>query len=160
MIAASAPGWSWTATLKARDPPLANEVADEDVGEQMGVDVPAAQDGRDLLAAESLGVGEHRGEAGRACPFDHGLLDPDEHRDGALEVAFGNQHDIVRVFLEDSRRQLARLLDRDAFGERVAAQRHVAALDRAFHRGIELGLDSDQLDVRLHRAGGDRDSRT
>ena len=63
------------------------------------------------------------------------------------------------MLLEDARRKLARLLDRDAFGQRVAAERHVAVLDRAFHRRIELGLDADQLDVGLDRARRDRHAR-
>ena len=75
-----------------------------------------------FLPRNRSGSCEHRGEARRACPFDHGLLDSDEHRDRALEVALGDEHDVVRIVLEDARGELARLLDRDAFGERVAAQ--------------------------------------
>ena len=51
------------------------------------------------------------------------------------------------------------MFDRNAFGQRVAAKRHLAMLDCAFHRGIELGLDPDQFDVRLHRARCDRHAR-
>ena len=57
------------------------------------------------------------------APSTTRLFDSDQHRDRAFEVAFGNQHDVVRKLLEDARGQLARLLDRDAFGERVAAER-------------------------------------
>ena len=120
--------------VKARDAALADEIADQHVGEQMRVDIAAAQQGRDLLALEALGIGEHRRKAGRAGALDHRLFDPDQHRHRALELALGNEHDVVRIVLEDSRGQLARLLDRNAFGQRVAAQRHLAALDRAFHR--------------------------
>ena len=109
-----------------------------------------------FLPAIALGVGEHRREARRAGAFDHRLLDPDQHRDRALEVALGDQHDVVGKLLEDPRGELARLLDGNAFGQRVAAKRHVAVLDRAFHRRIELRLDPDQLDVRLHRPRRDR----
>ena len=39
----------------------------------------------------------------------------------------------------------ARLLDRDALGQRVAAHRQLRALDGVVHRRIELGLDADDL---------------
>ena len=102
--------------------------------------------------------GEHRRETGRAGALDDGLFDADEHGDRTLEVALGDEHHVIGKFPEDARRELARLLDGNALGERIAAQRHLAALDRAFHRRVELGLDSDQLDVRLDRARGDRDA--
>ena len=51
------------------------------------------------------------------------------------------------------------MLDRDALGQGIAAERQMNALDGAFHRRIELGLDSDQLQVRLDRAGRDRHAR-
>ncbi len=49
--------------------------------------------------------------------------------------------------------QLARLLDRNALGQRVAADRAMAALDDILHRRIKLGLDPDHLDPRLQRLG-------
>ena len=145
--------------VQARDPALPDQVADQHVGEQMHVDIAAAQNRRDLLAGKAVAVGEHRRDARGARTFDDGLFDPDEHRDGALEIALVDEHDFIGEVGQDARGQLARLLDRDALGERVAAERHVAALDRALHRRIELRLDPDQLDVGLHRARGDRDSR-
>ena len=104
-----------------------------------------------FLPAKRSGIGKDCREARRAGAFDNRLLDPGEHRDRALEVALGDQHDVVGKLLEDPRRQLARLLDGNAFRKRVAAKRHLAVLDRAFHRRIKLGLDSDELDVRLDR---------
>ena len=127
MIAASAPGLVLGRDVKPRDAALADEVADQHVGEQVRVDIAAAQQGRDLLALEALGVGQHRGEARRARALDHGLFDADQHRDRAFEVALGDQHDVVGIVLEDPRGELARLLDRNALGQRVAAQRHLAA---------------------------------
>ena len=61
----------------------------------MGVDVAAAQQGRDLLAFESRRIGKHRRKAGRAGAFDDRLFDADEHRHRAFEVALGDQHDVV-----------------------------------------------------------------
>src|SRR5574338_1126934 len=112
------------------DAALADEVANQHVGEQMRVDVTAAKDGGDLAALEALGVGDHGGEARGAGALDHGLLDPDEHRDGALEVAFRDQRHAVGKLAEDARGERTRLLDRDALGQRVAAEREAAALDR------------------------------
>ena len=42
-------------------------------------------------------------------------------------------------------------LDRDAFGERVAAHRQIAAMDGVVHRGIEPGLDAHDAQRRLDR---------
>ena len=97
MIAASAPGRSVGGDLEPRNAPLADKVADQHVGEQMGVDIAAAQHRRDLLALEALGIRQHRREAGGACPFNDGLFDPDEHGDGPLKVALGDQHDVVGI---------------------------------------------------------------
>src|SRR6185369_12992392 len=105
-----------------RDAALPYEVADEDIGKQVRVDVPAAQQGRDFLALVALRLGEHRRKAGGAGAFDDGLLDAHEHRHGALEMALGNEHYVVGIFPKDPRRELARLLDRNPFGERVAAK--------------------------------------
>ena len=54
--------------------------------------------------------------------------------------------------------QLARLLDRDALGQRVAADRAMLAFDDILHRRIKLGLDPDHLDAGLERLGGGRDA--
>ena len=40
---------------------------------------------------------------------------------GTFEVALGDQHDVIGIFAEDARSQLARLLDRDPLRQRVAA---------------------------------------
>ena len=69
-----------------------------------------------------------------------------------------DQVDAVDQLGDDLARQLARLLDRDALGQRVAADRAMAALDDILHRRIKLGLDADHLDPRLHRLGGRRDA--
>ena len=81
--------------LEPRDPPLADEVADQDVGEQMGVDIAAAQDGRDLAALEPPGIVEDRREPGRAGALDHRLFDPDQHRHRLLERALGHEDEVV-----------------------------------------------------------------
>jgi hypothetical protein len=145
--------------VQPRDTPLANEVADEDVGEQVRVDIAAAQNGRDLPALESRRVGEHRREPRRAGALDHRLFDSGQHRHRTLELALGDEHHVAGEILENARGQLAGLLDRDAFGQGVAAQGQMAALDRAFHRRVELGLDADHGDVGLDRPGGDRHAR-
>ena len=76
-----------------------------------------------------------------------------------LDVLFGDEVDAVDLGGDDPARQLARLLDRDALGQRVAADRAIAALDDILHRRIELGLDPDDLDAGLDRLGGGRRCR-
>ena len=68
-----------------------------------------------------------------------------------LDVLFGDEVDAVDVGGDDLPRQLAGHLDRDALGQRVAADRAVAALDDILHRRVELGLDADDFDVRIDR---------
>ena len=91
VIAASAPGRSWAAMCKPRDPPLPDKIAHQNVGEQMRVDVAAAKDRSDLLPGEALRVAEHRRKPRRAGAFDDALLDRDEHGHGALELALLDQ---------------------------------------------------------------------
>ena len=144
---------------ETRDPALPHQVADQNVGEQVRIDIAAAKDASRPSCRKAILVGNHRREAGSAGAFDNRLFNADKHRDRALQLALGHEHHIIRQVAEDPRRELAWLLDRNAFRKRVAPKRHLTVLDGAFHRGIELSLDTDQLDVRLYRAGGDRDAR-
>ena len=85
--------------------------------------LPPRQDEADVLAREPLGIGEQRGEPGRARALDHGLLDLEQQADRVLELALADQHDVVDQPLDDLRGERARLLDRDALGQRVAGAR-------------------------------------
>ena len=55
VIAASAPGRSCSRDAQPRDAPLADEVAQQHVGEQMRVDVAAGQDVATFLPAKRSG---------------------------------------------------------------------------------------------------------
>ena len=83
--------------------------------------LPPRQHDADLAAGEQLAVGEHGGEAGGARAFDHGLFDLQQQRHRALKLRLVDQHEIVEQAGKDLRGELARLLDRDALGQRVAA---------------------------------------
>ena len=143
-----------------RDAAAADQVADQHVGEQMGVDIAAAQDGADLAAREALGIGEHRGEArprrrpsttvfsiptsiATACSMSRSATSIDAVDASSLMIGAG---------------QLPGSLTAMPSASVSPPMRQRAALDRAFHRRIELGLDADQLDVRLDRLGGGRDA--
>lgn len=54
--------------------------------------------------------------------------------------------------------QHAGMLDRNPFGQRVAADNHLLAFDDILHCRKHLGLDPDDFDVGLDRLGGNRDS--
>ena len=70
----------------------------------------------------------------------------------------GHQHHVVDEAADDLQRQLADILDGDAFGERLAADLRVLAAQCRPHGRIELGLDADDLGVRLQRLDGDGDA--
>ena len=110
----------------------------------MGVDIAAAQHGRDLLALVSAGIVEDCREPSGPRPFNDGLFDADQHRHCLLDRALGDEDEIIGQVLENLPGEHAGLLDRNALGQRVAAEREPAALDRAFHRRVELGLGPDQ----------------
>src|SRR3546814_1273738 len=59
---------------------------------------------------------------------------------------------------DDAGGKRARRLDGDALGDRVARGRQVAAAHLAVHRGVELCLNADELDIRLQRLGGNADA--
>ena len=86
------------------DAALADEIADKHVGEQVRVDVAAAQKVATFLPLKRSGSRKHRGKSRGASAFNDGLLDADQHRDGAFEVALGNEHDVVRHILRGSAR--------------------------------------------------------
>src|SRR3546814_5023310 len=52
---------------------------------------------------------------------------------------------------DDAGGKRARRFDGDALGDRVARGRQVAAAHLAVHRGVELCLNADELDIRLQR---------
>ena len=81
-----------------------------------------------LLAAKALRLRQHRGEAGGARALRHGLLQREIGVDRALDVLLVDQHDVAHQCAHDRQRQRADILDRDAFGERRAAERPVAAV--------------------------------
>jgi hypothetical protein len=135
----SAPGTVLQRDPQPREPARAGEVAQQHVGEQPRVDVAAGQHEADLLAGEPLAVRHHRGQPGRAGALDHGLLDLQQQRDRGLEVGLADQHDVVDHPLDHARGERARLLDRDALGQRVAAARQRLAPDLAVHRRNSCG---------------------
>ena len=112
---------------------VALEFAHHDRGENARIDIAAAQDEADLAAAEALRLGQHGGEAGGARAFRHGLLQGEIGVDRALELRLVDQHDVGDQFAHDRQRQLADILDRDAFGQRRRRRAAGSRLCSAFH---------------------------
>ncbi len=139
--------------LEPGDSPSPGEIAQQHIGEQPGVDIAAAQHQADLLACKPLGIGQHRRETSRARAFDHGLLDLQQQRNRVFERRLANQQDLVDQRRDDLRGEFAGRLDRNAFGERVAAADRILAAQLRIHRGVKLGLDPDHLDRRVDRSG-------
>src|SRR5829696_4646787 len=59
---------------ESRNASLPDKIAHEDVGQQVRVDVPAAQDGAHLLARVTMRFAQHRRKPGSAGAFDYALL--------------------------------------------------------------------------------------
>ena len=59
---------------------------------------------------------------------------------------------------DDRAGERARLLDRDPFRQRVAADLAARSFDDILHRRIELGFDPDHFDLGIERLGGDGDA--
>ena len=120
-MSASTPGRSLMKMRTATTLLLAGEFAHHDRGGEPRVDVAAGEDEPDAPAAEALRVGEDGGKAGGAGALGHGLLQHQIGGDRLLDRALGDQHHVVDVAADDLQRQLADVLDRDAFGQRLAA---------------------------------------
>ena len=72
-------------------------------------------------------------------------------------MAFVDQQDLADERGDHLRRQAARLLDRNALGQRIAGARERGAVQPVIHGREELGLYADHLDRarRRRRDGGD-----
>ena len=101
-----------------------------------------------LAAAEALGIAGDRGEAGGAGALGHGLLDLEQLQDRGLDRRLLDQQHVVDQALDDREGELARLLDRDALGDRRPAGHGRQAAQAAVDRRIERRLDADDLDLR------------
>src|SRR5690606_16321861 len=86
------------------------------------------------------------------------LLDVDEQADGALELRFAHEHDVVDVGPDQLAGDLARCLDGDAFGQRIAAHGAGLALDEIVHGRVERRLDANDTNVRVDALGGNRNA--
>ena len=92
-------------------------------GQQPRVDIAAGEDQPDLLAAETLGIGQQRGQGGRAGALGDGLLDIAVEGDGPLEEGLLDQQHVVDQRPGDGEGEVADLLDLDALGDGLAAGR-------------------------------------
>ena len=135
---------------------LAFELAQDDGSEDTGVDIAAAQDEADLAAAEMSRISKHRGEACRTRTFSKRLLVGQIGHDGALDVALPDKAHIIDILLGNGDGALGHILDGDALGERGAAAFGGLAAQSMIHRGVELHLDTQDLDAGPDMLGGDR----
>ena len=111
-----------------------------------------------LLAFEHLRIRAHGRERRGACAFHDRLLDGEKVGDGVFDVVFAHQEDVLHQFGDDAAVEIAGLLDRDAFRDRLADAGQVGAFDHVVHRRIGLGLHAIDLDRRLDRFRRERDA--
>ena len=139
--------------VQARQPARADHAALDDLGQHQRIDVAAAQDDADFLAGEARRLLHQRRQAGRAGAFDDGLLDFEQQQDSLLDVALGDQHDVVDSARDDRQRQRAGRLT--AMPSAIVALRLSSAVVRCVPRRREaLGLHADDFEVGSDRLGG------
>jgi hypothetical protein len=131
------------------DAAVAHEPAQQDLPEQAGVDVAAADDQADALAGEALAVRQHGGEAGGAGPLRHDLLRLRHHLHRLFQRFLLDQQDIAHEPFDDRLGERARRFHGDALGDRLRPEHRREVADGVMHRGIERRLYADHLDVRL-----------
>jgi hypothetical protein len=85
------------------------------------------------------------------APFDHRLLDLEQHQDRLLDVVFRDQDDVVDEGADDGQRQRPGRLDADAVGDGRLAALAIAVVDRVPRRREALGLDADDVQVGAER---------
>ena len=78
----------------------------------------------DTLAAEMLGIGQQRGDAGGAGALGHHFGALDQQADGFLDRAFRHHQDVHAQAADDLERHLADVAHGDALGDGGAADRH------------------------------------
>ena len=130
--------------------PRTRHAALDDLGQQQRLDVAAAQHQPDAAPGEALAVLHQRRQADRAGALDHRLLDLEQREDRHLDVALVDQQHVVDRAPDDRQRQRAGLLHADAVGDRRAAGRSRAAVQRVPDRREALALHADDADVGPH----------
>ena len=113
--------------------------------------MPPREQRADAFAAEAFDVAAQRGDAGRARAFGDELLIFEQIRDRAFDRRFGDEQHVAHHVAQDRERNAADAFDRDALGDRHAADVHVLALELGVERRIELGLDADHFGLRPER---------
>ena len=90
----------------------------ERLAEEVRVDVPAADDDADLLAADPAARLEDRRERGGARALGEKLGPLEEHDDRAGDRLVAHRDDVVDVLAHQRERALRGTADRDAVGDR------------------------------------------
>ncbi len=139
----------------AQQAAIAQEVAQQGVGEDARIDIAAANGQGDALAFEALGEAENGGEAGRPCAFGDEFGVFDQHGDGLLDHGFGDDEDFGVVGAQDGERQAADIAHGDAFGDGGAADRDGLAGEGLGKAGIGFDFDAEHLHMRGAGMGGD-----
>ena len=88
--------------------------------QQRRIDVPARQQRAHRALAVDL-AGQQRRDADRAGALDHQLRAFEQQRDRLADLLVADLDQLVEQVVEDRHRHLARVLDRDAVGDRVRA---------------------------------------
>src|SRR5262249_22563856 len=114
-------------------PPVAQQVAQQHVGEDAGVDVAAGDGDADAPSRE----------AGGARAFGDDLAALREQGDRFLDGAFGHDEHVGDVGVNDLQRQRADVTYGDALGDGGAADLHRTVREALRERGVGGDLDAD-----------------
>ena len=127
-----------------------HQAALDDARDDVDVDVTTTNDGADALAAKarnaSLGDG---GDGGGASALGHCFFLLEQGEDRVGDLFFRDGDDIIDVVRDVGERQVADLSHGDAVGEccRLGHFDERVLFDGGLHRGQDLGLDANDLDL-------------
>src|SRR4051794_11034522 len=149
------PGAVWNLQMQAQQAAVAQQRAQQHVGQDAGVDVATGDGDADLLAAEAFGIGKQGGETGGTGALRHGLGGFDQQADGFLDGAFGGDEDAGNAAAHHLERDFADVAHGDALGDGGAADGDGAAGDPLGHGGVGFDLGTIDGDAGVQGRGGD-----
>ena len=106
-------------------------------------------------AGEALRVGQDGGQGRGAGTLGHDLLGLEQAGHRRLDLVLADQQHLGDQRLDHRQGEPARLLDGDALRHRRAAEVGREVVQQAIDRGVERGLDADDLDPGLEVPGRD-----
>ena len=135
--------------------PVAQQVAQQHVGQDAAVDVRTAHRQRHALAAEHVPVGQNARQRGRAGPFRDLFRALRQQRDRFFHHAFGHAQHVIHVAVDELEALPPHAHHRDALGDGGATPRHGLGAGKAVQAVMALDLHADDgglgCERRTHR---------